>query len=498
MAVRPTRDQVLSLAPDKVAAASALPLVVPSSWSAAGCDGDAVWGAYIATAAEPYNVAVDLSDDIGGPAYRCSCPSRKIPCKHSLALLLLLADGSIAPARRLPFAAEWLQRRAARSRDRVTESPDTETPETQAPDPAAPDTEAPDTEAPVAETSALVPSHDGGETADAGEGALGGGARSPNSEFANADPQRQKRQFERAERMRAGLQELDRWLADRIRVGLAASELSDPQTWDRLAARLVDAQCGALANRVKRVATKVGAHPHWHEDVLEEMALMHALAVGAQRTSALSPNLADGVHIATGLTVAKDDVLASVPSTATWIVAGESRTREDRITVQRTWLASAGPAPVTWAMVLAFGVFGNEVTTEYKVGTTMDADLHWYPGGITLRAIVGRTSGASAMATSGPAPTSVSDAVEAYGWALAGEPWLERYPMSVAATPAPLSNGRWVLSDATGALPLSPGFTRMAEVVAVSGGHPVRIVGEWSADGLLPLTMFDGAQVIVL
>jgi hypothetical protein len=38
----------------------------------------------------------------------------------------------------------------------------------------------------------------------------------------------------------------------------------------------------------------------------------------------------------------------------------------------------------------------------------------------------------------------------------------------------------------------------MAEVVAVSGGHPVRIVGEWSADGLLPLTMFDGAQVIVL
>ena len=488
MAVRPTRDQVLSLAPDKAAATSALPLAVPSSWSAAGCDDDAVWGAYIATAAEPYNVAVDLSDDIGGPAYRCSCPSRKIPCKHTLALLLLLADGTVAPARRLPFATEWLRRRAARSRDSEIEPTDTH----------APDAEPPDAEPPDAETPAVVPSHDGGETTDAGEGALGGGARSPNSEFGDVDPQRQKRQFERAERMRAGLQELDRWLADRIRVGLAASELSDPQTWDRLAARLVDAQCGALANRVKRVATKVGSRPHWHEDVLEEMALMHALAVGAQRTSSLSPNLADGVHIATGLTVAKDDVLASVPSTATWIVAGESRTREDRITVQRTWLASAGPAPVTWAMVLAFGAFGNEVTTEYQVGTTMDADIHWYPGGITLRAIVGRTTGASAIATSGPAPTSVADAVAAYGWALAGEPWLERYPVSVAATPAPLGNGRWVLSDATGALPLSPGFTRIAEIVAVSGGHPVRIVGEWSADGLLPLTMFDGAAVIVL
>ncbi len=476
------------MAPDQAAATSALPLAVPSSWSAVGCDADAVWGAYIATAAEPYNVAVDLSDDIGGPGYRCSCPSRKIPCKHALALLLLLADGSVGPARRLPFAAEWLRRRVARSRGSEIEPPDVEPPDVE-----------PHAAVPVAETSALVPSRDGGETTGAGEGTIGGGARSPNPEFGNPDPQRQKRQFERAERMRAGLQELDRWLADRIRVGLAASELSDPQTWDRLAARLVDAQCGALANRVKRVATKVGSHPHWHEEVLEEMALMHALAVGAQRTSALSPNLADGVHIATGLTVAKDDVLASVPSTATWIVAGESRTREDRITVQRTWLASAGPAPVTWAMVLAFGAFGNEVTTEYQVGTTMDADIHWYPGGINLRAIVGRTSATSATAaTSGPAPTSVADAVAAYGWALAGEPWLERYPMSVEATPAPLGNGRWVLSDATGALPLSPGFTRVAEVVAVSGGHPVRLVGEWSADGLLPLTMFDGSQVIVL
>ena len=473
MAVRPTHDQVLLLAPDRAAAAAALALAVPSAWSAAGCDDGAVWGAYVATSAEPYNVAVDLSDDAGGPAYRCSCPSRKIPCKHALALLLLYADGHVVPARRLPFAAAWLQRRSARGRDDTEVSGE-------------------------AEALAPVPSHDGDESGNASDGALGGGARSPNPPFEGGDPQRQKRQFERAERMRAGLQELDRWLADRIRVGLAASELSDIDTWDRLAARLVDAQCGALANRVRRVATRVGSHPHWHEDVLEEMALMHALAVGAQRTSALTSDLAEGVHIATGLTVAKDDVLAGVPSTATWIVAGESRTREDRITVQRTWLASAGAAPVTWAMVLAFGAFGNEVTTEHEVGTAIEGDLHWYPGGIALRAIVGRTTGSPTPAPAGPAPTTVADAADAYGWALAGEPWLERYPMCVAVVPAPIGNGRWVVADTTGALPVAAGFTRMAEVVAVSGGHPIRIMGEWSAEGFLPLTVFTGDQAIVL
>lgn len=62
MSARPTPEQVLTLAPDSAAASAALPLANPGAWSAAGCDDGAVWGQYLATSAEPYNVAVDLSD----------------------------------------------------------------------------------------------------------------------------------------------------------------------------------------------------------------------------------------------------------------------------------------------------------------------------------------------------------------------------------------------------------------------------------------------------
>ncbi len=476
MSVHPTPDQVLSLAPDKAAAAAALALAVPAVWSLAGCDDSAVWGQYIAASAEPYNVAVDLSDDVSGPAYRCSCPSRKIPCKHGLGLLLLHSNRGVARARRLPFATEWLQRRLSR-----------------------PDAESDNGEA-TRHHGDVVATHDGDELADASDGALGGGSRSARPMPA-ADPARQKRQFERAERMRAGLQELDRWLADRIRVGLANAELSDPATWERLAARLVDAQCGALANRVKRVATKVGSHPRWHDDVLEEMALLHALALGAQRTGNLPGHLGDGVHAATGLTVAKDDVLASVPTTGHWFVAAESRTREDRITVQRTWLAaqtsSSGDA-TTWAMVLSFGAFGNEVTAEYEVGTTIEADVHWYPGGINLRALVGRVHGPPAPTRFSPRSTMIAEALTAAGWAVAGEPWLERYPVWVVATPTPLGNGRWCLVDGSGAVPIAGTFARMAEVVSVSAGYPVELIGEWSIDGFLPLTVISHGRTVIL
>ena len=476
MSARPTPEQVLTLAPDSAAASAALPLANPGAWSAAACDDGAVWGQYLATSAEPYNVAVDLSDDVGGPAYRCDCPSRKIPCKHALGLLLLYANNGVVPARRMPFAAEWLQRRAVRARSADEQAP------------------------PV--VAAAVPTHDGGEQSQAGAGSLGGRARAP-SQGAGSDPARSKRQLERSERMRAGLRELDRWLLDRVRAGLANPELGEAATWDRLAARLVDAQCGGLANRVKRVATKVGQHARWHEDVLEEMALLHALAVGAQHTSSLPADLADGVHVATGLTVAKDDVLAGVASTARWLVVGESRSREDRITVQRTWLAAGAAAggavgATTWAMVLAFGAFGREVMSEYEVGTAFDADVHWYPGGLPLRAIIGRIHGERTNGAAGPASASIADALSSCGWAVASEPWIERYPMCIAVVPAPVGNGRWVLADGTGSIPVSPAFTRVAELVCVSAAEPVVVMGEWSTEGFLPLTVFAGGQAVML
>jgi len=471
MSVRPTPDQVLLLAPDKAAATAALAASTPGSWSAAGYDDQAVWGHYIATSAEPYAVAVDLSDDVAGPAFRCNCPSRKIPCKHAIGLLLLHANGGLVVARRLPFAAEWMQRRARKS------------------DAAS-----------AVDAEVATPTADGGAEHDAADGALGGGARAPRPEMGAIDPNRQKRQMERSARMRAGLIELDRWLADRIRVGIAAPELAAPATWERVAARLVDAQCGGLGNRVKRVAAKVGQHARWHEDVLEEMALLHVLAVGAQHSSTLPTNLADGVHVATGLTVAKDDVLASVPSTARWRVMGESRTREDRITVQRTWLASAGDdgSSPTWAMLLSFGAVGNDVTSDYEIGSAFTADVHWYPGGIALRALVGRVHSEPVPSSSWLPGQSIAEAMSACGWALAAEPWLERYPMCVRVAPAPLGNGNWLVGDDTGSMVVAAGFTRMAELVCVSAGRPAVVMGEWSTEGFLPLTVESHGQVVVL
>ena len=93
MAERWDRERVLALAPDAPSQRTAQSLASGRAWAATGAaaEADAVWGECRGSASAPYRAVVDLS----GPAYRCSCPSRKFPCKHVLALLLLWSEGSV-------------------------------------------------------------------------------------------------------------------------------------------------------------------------------------------------------------------------------------------------------------------------------------------------------------------------------------------------------------------------------------------------------------------
>ena len=76
-------------APDAASLAAGRKLAVPGPWRETGCNDVLVWGQCQGSGKTPYQVSVDLT----GPAYRCSCSSRKFPCKHALALLMLWSEG---------------------------------------------------------------------------------------------------------------------------------------------------------------------------------------------------------------------------------------------------------------------------------------------------------------------------------------------------------------------------------------------------------------------
>ena len=427
----------MAIAPTPARFSAADALAVPSRWVVLGADERALWGRCRGSGREPYDTMVDHVH----AAWRCSCPSRSQPCKHALALLVMWVKGQVPTATAPTGVRSWADGHVR-------------------------------TDAAPAAPAATAPADD---TAD----------EQPRPELpVDLDRQRD----ERVERLVAGLVELERWLDDRVRTGLADPALARYATWDELAARLVDARAGALANRVRRLAGVVGARPDWHEVVLAELGVLHLLARAGRRVPQLPG--ASGRrrrHRSCGWQVRQADVLAGVPETDLWVVAGRSDTREDRIEVRRTWLRGASTG--RWAMLLSFAAYRQSLDTSLVVGEAFTADLHRYPGVVV--ACAGRRSPRRSAPTAlpvAPPAGSVVDACAAVGDALAAEPWLDRVPATVAAAPT-LVDGRWVLTDDTGALALAPEAPGLATLLAASLGQPVDVTVEWTVDGAVPLTV---------
>jgi len=440
---------VVAVAPTPSSLAAAETLAVDTRWSRYGADDQVLWGRCRGSGAEPYDTVVDHV----GVAWRCTCPSRRRPCKHALALLLLWVRGAV-PAGVPPHdVAAWAHR------------------------PRPPGGDTPDGHAGGRVPSSAQPGYGGG---DSGGVDVGEGDETLPPDRDDLDRARD----ERVARMREGLAELDRWLEDRMRAGLADPALGRYSTWDDLAARLVDARAGALANRVRRLAGLVGASPDWHADVLAELGLLHLISQAGRRLPDLPGALADAVAAASGWQVRQADVLAGVPDTDDWFVTGRSDRREDRIEVRRVWLR--GRSTGRWAMLLSFAAYGQSLDASLAVGTTVSGDLHRYPGG-GLRALMGRRH-ADSLPFLEPKSVTVVSACAEIGRAVAAEPWLERFPATVTAAPA-LLDGRWVLTDDTGSLPLCANDRAVATILAASSGRAVVITVEWTPEGLLPLTL---------
>lgn len=455
--VRWTAEQVLALAPDDASRKAGARLGGAGPWSQTGGSASgAVWGLCKGSGSKPYRTVVDLS----GPAYKCSCPSRKFPCKHALGLLLLwAAEGLDAPdatpaattAQAPDWAGEWLAERAAK---------------------------------------AARPAAD----------------RSGRAGPADAEGAR-KRAERRAARIGAGVTELEQRLADLVRGGLAGQERAGYAAWEETAARMVDAQAPGLAARVGELGTIPSCGTGWPARMLEEAALLHLLDRAWLGVSGLPEPLAATVRSRLGLQPQTEGEAVRDH----WLVLAQYDTAspDGRLTTRRIWLR--GLASGRPALVLDFGPPGRPPGLSLPVGLVLEAEARFRPGSAGLRADLGERFAAAAPCRTAPTGVSTGAALEAYGAALREDPWLESWPV-VLGPVVPIPGGRqggrqgeqqgaaaWQLADAEGTsalpVPLTGAGSRpgagLWQLAALSGGGPLTVFGECGHRGFTPLTAWQ-------
>ncbi|WP_431911831.1 SWIM zinc finger family protein [Nonomuraea jabiensis] len=565
MIERWSRDQVLALAPDAASRSAAQKVAAPGKWSACGTTGTVVYGECEGSGARPYLACVDLTE----PAYRCSCPSRKFPCKHALGLLLMWAAEGVPVEEGAPqWVTEWVEARAERVAKETAKIEAARAKRAAEVSSGGDHAEVSSGEghAEVSSGEGHAEVSSGGDHAEvsSGEdhaevssgGADGGASGGASGAGRSGGSSRPGAESVRHGRVAAGLSELERWLDDQVRQGLAGAAEHE---WEGLAKRLIDAQAPGVAGVVSRLV-RVRADDDWPGRLLEEYALIHLLAVAYRRRAELPGALAETVLSRVGFPVAKEEVLAGPVVRDRWDVLGRRDEVQDRLTSRRVWLRGRGSGRA--ALVLSFAPQGQPLDASLVTGTTIEADLTYYPGAAPLRALVAarHDRGADDAVRYGPG----SDDAARYG---AGPDHAVRYGSGsddaarygsgggVAArsgsgadgdarfgagadVPARFGSGAgrgaggtppgvspeqaldevagvlgedpWTESwplvlagvvpgrDSIGGLPLHRAARDPWRLIAVSGGRPVTVAVEWTPRGLRPLTTWDDEGTAVI
>ena len=437
-----TVEEVIALAPDDASAKAARGLVAPSKWPLLGASDAATWGECQGSGSKPYQTQVDLS----GPAFKCSCPSRKFPCKHGLALLLLRAEhgarftGTDAPA----WVGEWLASRGEKAQKK----------EAQQADKAA---------APV-------------------------------------DPQAlARREAQRWKRIEGAALDLQRFLADQLARGMGSLDSNTLKTWATIAARMVDAQAPGLGARLQETALRVRQGEHWPERTLQGLGLLQLACDGYARRESLSEARQADLRTLAGWPHDQAEVSASGERVVDrWSVLGlVTEERANKLTERRVWLR--GQRTGRWAWMLDHAFAGRGFEQSWFPGTAVEATLAFFPSAAPLRALcIERAEAAGADQAGAWLAGTPPDACDDLPWRHVAErvaacPWITLHPLMLRNVLVELDDDLPWLRQGESAWPLRVSDPDLWLLLACTGGARVTLAGEWDGDALRPLSVWvDG------
>lgn len=418
-----TSEAILALAPDSGSAANGKKLATPAKWPSLHTAPGLLWGEAQGSGKNPYLVGVDLN----GYVSKCSCPSRKFPCKHALALMLLYAEGPERFSEKdAPESLQkWLEGRGARAEAKEQKAEETAKKE--------------------------------------------------------ADPAAQaKRRVAREKKVTDGLAALDTFLKDLVRDGLAQAANRPYSDWDTQAARLVDAQATGAARLVRRIPALLRDPTA----LLTHLARLHLLCEAWTRRESLSETEQADLRTAIGFSAPQAEVQAGEGVAGEWLVVAQFREEDDNLTTRRTWLSNG----LQSALLLDFAPAGRPLPPAYPQGMVLSGELAYFPSATPQRALFKAEPMVTAAAGAELEPlTQLDDVLASHAALLARNIWLERSgPYLLGGVRLAQIGEGWRLVDG-GDLSLAVRAADSApllRLLAESGGHPVTVAAEWDGNEL--------------
>lgn len=431
-----SEEQVLALAPDESSKKSGKELSNPAKWVSKGANDLALWGECQGSGSKPYQTQVDVTNI----AFKCSCPSRKFPCKHGIGLLLVYARqrDSFTITEAPAWVTDWLEKRAERQ-DKQVEKKD-----------------------------------------------------KPVDEAAQA-----KRQQARVQKVEDGIQELRLWIKDIVRNGLVNIPEKDPVYFENMARRMVDAQASGLAGMVRALGAINFYREGWQPAFLDQLVRIYLVTSGFLNSATLSPDLLQDVRSYIGFTHNQDALKEQTGISDTWLVLSKQSTEEDTLLVERNWLY--GIKSNSYALVLQFIVRGQSFNTvTITPGLYLEAELVYFPSVSPLRAIIKKQLNTSKAAIPGGF-ANWQDVVNTETVLSSTLPFRGERPYIIQQLTLVEHKQQWWLQDADNKrMSVDESFNNVWKLLSLGGGEPLDMAVVGKEKSFVPVGVWHANEYKLL
>lgn len=328
-----SEQQILQLAPDDASIKAGKSLSAPSNWLLAANNDRVLWGEIKGSGSKPYLTQIDLQN----LAFKCSCPSRKFPCKHGLGLMLLTIGASQTIQKNLAeptWVSDWMDKRQTK---------------------ATKSEEKTEKEAPADEKG------------------------------------KEKRELDRLKAVEAGINELDLVINDLVRHGLMHLNGLSNDFFSNLAKRMIDSKATGLANRIEvlnELRYSINQKQTQHQ-FLEQLAELNFIIRSFQNRNQLDEISLESLKVSIGWNQAPKALIEDKSFETVkdhWLIAGQTMRERENMKIQTTYLI--GKNTTKTAQILQFSINNQAMELLLPVENELEAGLVFFPHLIPFRAVI--------------------------------------------------------------------------------------------------------------
>ncbi|MEM7281343.1 MAG: SWIM zinc finger family protein [Pseudomonadota bacterium] len=418
-----TLEKIEAIAPDQASLNAAKKLLSATKWplSAINAEKTFIWGECQGSGSTPYRTCVEVAD-LG---YKCSCPSRKFPCKHAIALMWRYHND--ASGFGLGEIPDWVETWAGRRRKSAT----TNTTETKKPSGSI--------------TAALKEKEK---------------PKDPKA-IARAEKAKEKNRQKREAAISDGIEDFHQWLIDVYDNGLLSFLQDCTKRCQNAAKRLVDAKAPGLASQLEALPGELYSIPEATRSryVYQYLSNLYLQSCAYQRQDQLPGDLRQDVRRLAGWTISRDELLslkAKETLDGPWkVVACLDHVQSDGLQRMETWLWRV-VSPHRFAVLIDYSpVSMGRVSQPFSPGEVLTGKAHFFPSATPMRAILTdhKPTDKQASVTGG---TSLHIALEERLSYCVKNPFLRSWPLTVSEPSVKIDNtgSAWVTEGNT-SLPLN-------------------------------------------